>query len=197
MSVITCLAWVKRGYPKQTPTQQHVDLQALQDSQQLPESDDEDAVPVFAGVEYDPELEGMEDEDKEDMQIESEDTLLVAGVQNGDMSELHIYVYVESTGALYVHHDVIVGAFPISLQWLPYNPTAAATSGNCVAVGSFNPGIEIWDLDVVDAVEPVSTLGGYKDPSTHFSRKKKKAAKLRKGSHQEAVLSVKLHPLHP
>ncbi len=26
--------------------------------------------------------------------------------------------------------------------------------------GTFSPGIEIWDLDVLDAVEPLVTLGG-------------------------------------
>ena len=27
-------------------------------------------------------------------------------------------------------------------------------------MGSISPGIEIWDLDILDAVEPLATLGG-------------------------------------
>ncbi len=32
-------------------------------------------------------------------------------------------------------------------------------------VGSMSPGIEIWDLDVLDAVEPVAVLGGEAAPA--------------------------------
>ncbi len=31
---------------------------------------------------------------------------------------------------------------------------------NILQVGSLSPGIEVWDMDVLDAVEPVITLGG-------------------------------------
>lgn len=39
-------------------------------------------------------------------------------------------------------------------------PCLQRERANIAAVGSFEPGIELWDLDVVDSVEPLATLGG-------------------------------------
>jgi hypothetical protein len=39
-------------------------------------------------------------------------------------------------------------------------PALQREHGNIAAVGSFEPGIELWDMDVVDCVEPLATLGG-------------------------------------
>ena len=52
-------------------------------------------------------------------------------------------------------------AFPLALAWLDCPPGAAdATArGNFVAIGTMLPGIEIWDLDLLDAVEPAAVLG--------------------------------------
>ncbi len=35
--------------------------------------------------------------------------------------------------------------------------------GSFVAVGTFHPAIEIWNLDVIDSLEPAATLGGLKE----------------------------------
>ena len=62
---------------------------------------------------------------------------------------------------LYVHHDVMLAAFPLALAWLDCVPsTAGQDRGNIAAVGTMEPGIELWPLDVADAVEPLATLGG-------------------------------------
>lgn len=91
---------------------------------------------------------------------------------------------------LYVHHDVLLPAFPLSLAWLDCSPTGRQEPGNLAAVGTMSPGIELWDLDVMDAVEPVATLGGELtsgsvvegedavEGSSKDTKKKKKKAKV-------------------
>ena len=63
------------------------------------------------------------------------------------------------------------------------------------------PAIELWDLDVLDASEPVMVLGGEdaqttaaaatgKRPGAKPSKKASRAPVLRPGSHTDAVLGV-------
>uniref|UniRef100_A0A7N1A3T4 Uncharacterized protein n=1 Tax=Kalanchoe fedtschenkoi TaxID=63787 RepID=A0A7N1A3T4_KALFE len=55
--------------------------------------------------------------------------------------------------------------------------------GNFIAVGSIDPSIEIWDLDVLDEVEPHIVLGGVK-------KKGKKSVKYHEDSHTDSVLDL-------
>jgi periodic tryptophan protein 1 len=106
---------------------------------------------------------------------------------------------------MYVHHDLMLPAFPLSVAWLDCypDPTRAQEHGNFVAISTFMPEIEIWNLDVLDAVEPAGSLGGYDAASSDASevqasgtgKKKKKKSKapqptLKSGSHSDAVLSL-------
>lgn len=59
--------------------------------------------------------------------------------------------------SLYVHHDLILPSFPLCLEWLNYEPKMPA--GNYCAVGSMSPIIEVWDIDLMNSVEPSFTLG--------------------------------------
>ncbi len=45
---------------------------------------------------------------------------------------------------IYVHHDIMLPAFPLSLAWMDCRPAGDAQSGNLAAVGTMSPGIEIW-----------------------------------------------------
>ena len=116
-------------------------------------------------------------------------------------------------------------AFPLCLEWLDYPPCNPAlpsqpsnsssmvldesqsTSqfGNYIAVGTFDPEIEIWALDTIDALYPNSILGRPDVTNAHVpvpagtGKKKKKKTKHRTPNayhHVDAVLSLSWNRSH-
>ncbi|CAI5491633.1 unnamed protein product [Closterium sp. Naga37s-1] len=149
--------------------------------------------------------EGAEDEDEEDeiedLTIRDTDLLILAARNEDDVSFIEVWVCEEQQQReeggddddvaqndkelnMYVHHDIMLPAFPLALAWMDFNPASAAAAsasagssaaataaagagasvlapGNFVAVATMDPAIEIWDLDVLDEVEPAASLGGF------------------------------------
>jgi len=123
---------------------------------------------------------GAEDEeDIEDFNIRSTDNLIIAGHVDGDSSTLEVYVYNDVEDALYVHHDILLQSFPLALEWISYDPENDK-KGSLVAVGTMEPIIEVWDLDLVDSLEPAFRLG----------KKGSKKKGTKRVGHKDAVLSL-------
>eukprot|EP00873_Tetraselmis_striata_P021448 jgi/Tetstr1/441712/TSEL_029935.t1 len=156
-----------------------------------------------------------DDSEIEDFNIRDSDLLILAARNDEDVSTLEVWLYEEARepggeANLYVHHEVMLAYFPLSLAWLDCDPGGRPDSRNFVAVGTFSPEIELWDLDRIDAVEPVASLGGILPPdagagdgdegaSKGLSREEKKKLKKKKkkakvalvpGSHEDAVLGL-------
>lgn len=148
----------------------------------------------------------------EDHLLKPTDALvLVANTEDEDYAILEVHVYEEDTGNLYVHHDIALPAFPICLAWGSCPSKAVAEGqqaelGNFVAVGTFNPAIEIWDLDVIDPLEPVGVLGGQvqaeggeEDGEKRKKKKKKKGKKgpqYTPGSHEGPIMGLDWNAIH-
>ncbi|KAF2882098.1 hypothetical protein ILUMI_24101 [Ignelater luminosus] len=98
-----------------------------------------------------------DDSEKEDDVIKPEDNLILAGRVEGDASILEVYVYNEAEESLYVHHDFLLPAFPLCIEWLDHE--AGHPPGNYCAIGSMSPIIEVWDLDIINCLEPAFKLG--------------------------------------
>lgn len=123
-------------------------------------------------------------DEEEDFHIKPDDNLIVTGHVDEDFSALEISVYNEEEGSQYVHHDILLEAFPLAIEWLDFDPEDTSRPGNFIAVGTMEPHIDIWDLDLVDTLEPVASLG---------KRKKKKSKKKSINSeagHSDAVLDL-------
>ncbi len=101
-------------------------------------------------------FDDISDEELDDFTIHPTDSLLVCGTAQDDFSNLEIYIYDENTLDLFVHHDIALSAFPLSLEWIPFKNNMKC---NYALVGSFTPGIEVWNLDIMDAIEPEIILG--------------------------------------
>jgi len=132
-------------------------------------------------------------EEMEDVMIHTSDLVLLAAVsEDEELSHLDVYVYDRDKDNLYVHHDYMLPAFPLALAWLDF-PVGAeradeARRENLVAVATFEPYIEIWDLDTFDQPAPLALLGGPEDPAD--LGRKLKAKQLTAESHRDAVLSL-------
>mmetsp|Transcript_27260 Transcript_27260/g.73661 ORF Transcript_27260/g.73661 Transcript_27260/m.73661 type:complete len:555 (+) Transcript_27260:84-1748(+) len=171
-----------------------------------------------------------DDSEKADLEIKPTDLVIMAARNEDDVSTLELWVYEEAETVgdeanVYVHHELMLPAFPLCLAWLDcpivrqHGSGDASTSapnpdsrGNFVAIGSMEPGIEIWDLDIIDAVEPAATLGGVDKAAAEAAfaeakeaagwkldkaKKKKLKDKVKKkgpaylpGSHTDAVLGL-------
>jgi periodic tryptophan protein 1 len=112
----------------------------------------------------------------------------------GDYSSLEVYVYEEEKCNLFVHHEITLSGFPLCLEFLPINPlggTETLEKGNFLLVGTFLPEIEIWNLDVLNTIEPTLILG---DDQASKSKKKKKDKLQGYYGHTDAVMSLHVNP---
>jgi periodic tryptophan protein 1 len=143
-----------------------------------------------------------EDEDREDLQILATDNLLLAAKVEDELAHLEVYVYEDSADNLYVHHDIMLPAIPLCVEWLdiPVNKPGVDkdSSGNFVAIGTFDPDIEIWDLDTIDCMYPNAILGqgGIAEEDKKKKKKKKKSKKANDEYHVDAVLALAANRKH-
>ncbi|KEZ44194.1 putative WD repeat-containing protein C17D11.16 [Scedosporium apiospermum] len=143
-----------------------------------------------------------EDEDREDLQILATDNLLLAAKVEDDLAHLVVHVYEDNESNLYVHHDIMLPAIPLCVEWLdiPVQKEGVdkESRANFVAIGTMDPDIEIWDLDTIDSIYPNAVLGqganaeGVKEKK----KKKKKSKKANDEYHVDAVLSLAANRKH-
>uniref|UniRef100_A0A2N9GNI6 Uncharacterized protein n=1 Tax=Fagus sylvatica TaxID=28930 RepID=A0A2N9GNI6_FAGSY len=130
----------------------------------------------YPSNDLDPYLKDKDDEDSEnaeDMTINPTDVVLVWIYEESDDGDPNVYV----------HHDIIISANPLCTAWLDC-PFKGGEKGNFIAVGSMEPSIEIWDLDIIDEVQPCVVLGGIAERK----EKKKKVQAVAWNHHAPQVI---------
>lgn len=120
---------------------------------------------VFGSNDDDPYLQNDDNQDEieenENFRIKPTDNLVLVGHVETDASVLEVQVYSEVEDH-YVHHDIILPAYPICFEWLNYSANCEE-SVNYIAIGDMTKEISIWDIDTVNTLEPVYKLIGHED----------------------------------
>jgi len=132
-------------------------------------------------------------EDEEDFDIiKPTDNVFVATSCEDDACTLEVFVYDDEEAAMYVHHDIMLNAYPLCCDYVSLGSDGnSKNQKNFCAVGQFDNNIDIWDLDVVDVMKPVLTLGNdlelekqyekeYGESSSSASKKSGKKKKVPK-----------------
>lgn len=140
-----------------------------------------------------------EAEEMEEMRVLPTDNMMLAVKTEDDVSQMEVYVYEREENNLYVHHDVMLPSFPLCLEWLDFHTGDKAGqegSGNYVAIGTFEPDIEIWNVDLVDAMLPQTILGSSNPATAGAKPKKKKSKKVNSNYHVDAVMDLSWNKQH-
>ncbi|KAI0483073.1 WD40 repeat-like protein [Xylariaceae sp. FL0804] len=149
-----------------------------------------------------PDEEDGEDEDREELQILATDNLILAAKVEDELAHLEVYVYEDEADNLYVHHDIMLPAIPLCVEWLdlPVSKPGVEkdSTANFAAIGTMDPDIEVWDLDTVDCMYPNAILGqgGNPQDGEKKKKKKKKSKKANDAYHVDAVLSLAANRKH-
>lgn len=135
---------------------------------------DEDEIndePAPGIVESDPYNKGGEEpEEDEDDVIKPTDYLLAVGKSIDPDSSLEVHIFDGVEKAFYPHHEYMIPSFPLCITWMPCAPYTRVDGSYC-AVSSMLPHIEIWNMNVMESVIPVTWLTGHTDavPSVQFN----------------------------
>lgn len=148
--------------------------------------DDEDSAQVagIGDIAVIDEENPLNDEDDVDSEAEDDiikptDNLVLVGRVEDDAASMEVFVYNEEEGSFYVHHDFLLPSFPLCIEWMHYDPESKET-GNMCAIGSMDPVITIWDLDIQDSLEPALKLG----------TKRNRRRNVEASGHKDAVLDL-------
>ncbi len=185
-----------------------IDIEKYDKDEVLEEEDEDMETPVFCSDlktyytkeekkgkddNYIEAIDDISDEDEEDYTIHKDDNLILCTTtEDGGFSTLEIYVFNSPTNSLYVHHDVVLSAYPLCVEWLPHFQNNARV--NYAVVGTFLPEIEIWNLDVLDAIEPDLVLGNDEQSIIKNIKSKKKKSKMKSNFHTDSVICLNINP---
>ena len=135
--------------------------------------------------------EASDSEDDEFYTVKPSDLMFVAANAEEDQCYVDVYVHDTVSYGLFVRQNFDLNAYPLCLEFVS---SFKNREDSCMlAVGTFDPAIELWDLSSLVTDEPLAVLG--QSTAAHASQPSRKGKKGKKTvkiieSHSDAVLAL-------
>jgi periodic tryptophan protein 1 len=141
------------------------------------------------------EEELTDSEDEEYYTVKATDLIFAAATAEQEKCSVDVFIHDTINGSLFVRQSFELNAFPLCTEFVMGGNEADSKA--LLAVGTFDYGIELWDLgDGLDQDEPTAMLGEKIEHQTSapvLSGKKNKTSKKsasNSNSHTDAVLTI-------
>lgn len=133
----------------------------------------------------------QEEEDNDDDDIRNSDFLLIVGKYGEEVPTLEVHLFDDTQETLFVHHELLLPSFPLSIRWLDFEPSSGK-NGSFAAVSSMRPEIEIWNLNIEDPICPAAILQFHSDsvPGLSWNLNQRSALLSASIDHMAAIWSL-------
>eukprot|EP00817_Percolomonadidae_sp_ATCC50343_P002807 CAMPEP_0117428838 /NCGR_PEP_ID=MMETSP0758-20121206/8454_1 /TAXON_ID=63605 /ORGANISM="Percolomonas cosmopolitus, Strain AE-1 (ATCC 50343)" /LENGTH=443 /DNA_ID=CAMNT_0005215411 /DNA_START=25 /DNA_END=1353 /DNA_ORIENTATION=- len=141
-----------------------------------------------------------DESDEEAYELHEKDVLLISAHNSQEVTTMHVDVLEQGGLNKFLHQDLLLNEFCLDVEWLDFHPGDSENLHNCVAVATFSPSIEIYDLDTYNIVNPLAVLGETQQDQLNDqlarNKNKNKKGKLSEHTHYGPVQSLSWNKNH-
>ncbi|WBY61176.1 periodic tryptophan protein 1 [Plasmodium yoelii yoelii] len=126
---------------------------------------------------------------EDELNIEKTDSIILNGKIYNDVGTLELHLFNYDENIFNIYDDTIIDNYPLCMDVVK---SSYYKNTNLVAIGTLNKDIGLWDINLMDSLEPVCYLGNHDNTydDIYLNNKKNKKDKKNKKNKKKRKINV-------